>query len=78
MEGNMATTNDQIKKALREPTPKDRIKWRTGFKNVEKGFALMLAYIDARYVQDRLDDIVGTENWSVTYNKIDNSLFCSI
>ena len=78
MEGNMAKTNDQIKQALREPTPQDRIKWRVGFKNMDKGYAMMLAYIDARYVQDRLDDVVGSENWSVSYNKIDNSLFCAI
>ena len=78
MEGNMAKTNDQIKQALREPTPQDRIKWRVGFKNMDKGYAMMLAYIDARYVQDRLDDVVGSENWSVNYNKIDNSLFCAI
>jgi hypothetical protein len=38
----------------------------------------MLAYVDARYVQDRLDDVIGAENWSNSFEVIDNTLFCAI
>jgi len=69
---------DAIKNALREPTPKDRVKFRVGRKSMDNKSAHMLAYVDARYVQDRLDDIVGTENWSNSYRMINDVLYCDI
>ena len=69
---------DVLKKALREPTPKDRVKFRVGRKSMDNKSAHMLAYVDARYVQDRLDDIMGAENWSNSYRMINDVLFCDI
>ena len=69
---------DAIKEALREQTPKDRVKFRIGRKSMDNKSAHMLAYVDARYVQDRLDDVVGAENWSNSYRMINDVLYCDI
>ena len=69
---------DVLKNKLREPTPKDRVKFRVGRKSMDNKSAHMLAYVDARYVQDRLDDIMGAENWSNSYRMINDVLFCDI
>ena len=72
-------TNQEIRKMLREPTPKERIKFRVGYTNRAGNKACMLAYVDARYVQDRLDDVVGADNWNADYEYSGtSSLFCTI
>jgi len=51
---------------LRQPTPREEIKQRPTFRKVN-GVRVKgpdLSYVDARYVMDRLDDVVGPENWS--------------
>jgi len=72
------STNKEVKDRLRAATPSDRVKFRVGRKYAQNKRAHMLAYVDARYVQDRLDDTIGTENWSNSFAVIDNTLFCSI
>lgn len=61
----MATVDDV--KLLFSEFPKEAISWRaqTMTKNGDK--AMALAYIDARDVMDRLDSIVGSENWQDRY-----------
>ncbi|MGV2099007.1 Rad52/Rad22 family DNA repair protein [Rhizobium sp. 21-4511-3d] len=61
----MATTEDI--KLLFSEFPRDAISWRaqTVTKNGDK--AMALAYIDARDVMDRLDSIVGSDNWQDRY-----------
>ena len=53
---------------LRRPFPENEIKWRVGATNVgndgkpkwgDKPLGIPLAYIDARAVEDRLDDVCG-------------------
>ena len=66
---------------LNAPTPKNEIKYRPGstFNWAEKKFARMLAYVDARYVQDKLDEIVGIGNWENQYHRDEKGiLFCTI
>lgn len=57
---------EKIKK-LTEPWSKDEIKWRVGSMTKDKDKALPLAYIDARTVMERLDSVVGPENWQDHY-----------
>jgi hypothetical protein len=61
----MATLDDL--KLLFAEFPREAISWRaqTVAKSGEK--ALALAYIDARDVMDRLDQIVGPDNWQDRY-----------
>ena len=40
--------------------------------------ATMVAYIDARDVQDLLDDVVGPANWQTDYRVINENMFCGI
>ena len=48
---------------LKKPFPVSSLKWRIGNKNREGTKANMLVYVDARMVQDRLDEVVGVGNW---------------
>ena len=66
---------------LNVPTPKDEIKYRPGgtFSSQRKKFARMLAYVDARYIQDKLDQVVGSANWSNAFHRDEKGmLYCTI
>jgi len=54
-------------KKLKDPFPSSDITWRvqqSGKKKNGDPYAMVLAYVTARAVMDRLDDVLGTENWS--------------
>lgn len=61
----MPTTEDL--KLLFAEFPRDAVSWRAQTLTKEGDKALALAYIDARDVMDRLDDVCGTENWQDRY-----------
>tara|TARA_R100001163_G_C4955818_1_gene121662 strand:+ start:95 stop:589 length:495 start_codon:yes stop_codon:yes gene_type:complete len=66
---------------LNVATPKGEIKYRPGstFDWAEKKYARMLAYVDARYIQDKLDEIVGIGNWSNQFHRDEKGiLYCTI
>lgn len=46
--------------------------------SVKFGKATMVSYIDARDVQDLLDEVVGPENWCTDFNVINENLFARI
>ena len=52
-------------KKLAEPFPAEDIEWRVSRAGLGKSgiFCFCLAYITARAIQQRLDDICGAENW---------------
>ena len=52
---------------LRAPFPSDGIHWRAQTVTQDGTKALALAYLDARDVMDRLDDVAGAENWRDAY-----------
>jgi len=60
---------NEIFDKLREPFPADAIHWRVGATNNRdnptKGIAL--AYLSAVDVMNRLDDVLGAENWQDRY-----------
>ncbi|AZB01254.1 hypothetical protein EG359_17265 [Chryseobacterium joostei] len=69
----MGVSKEQLQK-LKEPFP---LKWRV------KGLLpdnqmILIGYIDARQVQDRLDAVLGAENWQDDYFEIKNKQFCRI
>lgn len=56
--------------ALAAPFPENQVSWRVQGKPYERNgafFAMALAYIDARDVMDRLDNVCGPENWQCEY-----------
>lgn len=62
--------------ALKNPFPPDRISWRIGATANGKGIAL--AYIDARDVMQRLDEVCGPENWQCEYPHASQKTVCRI
>ena len=65
---------------LTSDTPIEERKYRVGntFDYNGKRWANMLCYVDARYVQDKLESVVGIGNCSNSFNEIKGSLFCTI
>jgi hypothetical protein len=53
---------------LVKPFPAVDIEWRAGATNQEKTRALAMAYLTSRAVMNRLDDVVGPENWKDEYS----------
>jgi len=64
-------------KQLNRPVDVDAIDFRV--QSINKGkYATILAYKDARYDMNVLDEVVGPENWQKDYKLIDGKLFCGI
>jgi hypothetical protein len=62
---------------LAEPFEPDEVKWKA---QVARGNrALAVAYVDARVVEDRLDDVFGVEGWQDSYRVLpNNSVVCTL
>jgi len=56
----------------------DEIEWRVGATNKDKTKGIALAYITARAVMDRLDQICGPENWQCRYSHAGDKTVCEI
>src|SRR3990167_8055726 len=54
----------------------DQIDWRVGSTNAEKTRGMDLAYIDARSVMDRLDEVCGIDGWQCEYSGIGADKTC--
>lgn len=52
---------------LAAPFPPAEIEWRVGSTNSDKTRGLALAYLTARHVMERLDDVIGPANWQDRY-----------
>jgi len=61
---------DEIKKQLAAPFHSYYVGWKAQATNRDKTRALAVAYIDARTVMDRLDQVVGPGNWSDAYRLV--------
>lgn len=64
-------TWEEIHAELSAPFPADEIKWRIGATDNKDNptTGIPLAYIDARAVMERLDAVVGPENWWDEYEE---------
>lgn len=63
---------------LKEPFPATCISWRVGSTTKDKKKGMALAYIDARDVMQRLDDVCGPENWQCDYPHAGEKTVCRI
>lgn len=64
---------------LSNPFAPEKVHWRVGAMTKDKKKCIALAYIDARDVMDRLDDVCGPANWQCKYEHASNSGYvCSI
>jgi len=60
-------------KRLKEEMP---FKWRV--QSIKDWGADCVAYIDARDVQDKLDEVCGSQKWQCKYSEHKGNLFCEI
>lgn len=65
-------------KALAAPFPPEEVSWRLGSVSKDKLRGMALAYLDARNVMDRLDDVCGPSLWQATYPHANAKTVCSI
>jgi hypothetical protein len=64
---------------LTEPFAIEQIEIKPGATTKDKAKALALPYADRVAYLDRLDEVVGPENWSVEYRQIsENAVFCRL
>lgn len=79
--------DNSLRISLAKPFDESKVHWRVGStnkakfdpKNPEhKRRGKPLAYIDARDVMNRLDEVCGIDGWSDTYIEFSNRLICTI
>ena len=63
---------------LKAPFPPDRISWRIGSTTKDKSRGMALAYIDARDVMERLDEVCGFDGWQCRYPHANGKTVCEI
>lgn len=64
---------------LRKPFDAYTIKWRVGATNKDKTQGMALAYIDARDALNRLNEVVGPQNWQKKYPwASDKKIVCEV
>lgn len=68
---------NELLEQLKRPFPVKSISWRVGATSKDKSKGIALAYIDARDVMARLDDVFGM-NWQCKYSHADNKTICEI
>jgi hypothetical protein len=61
---------------LKAPFAPNKIKWRAADFRGNQSSALL--YLDARDVMDRLDEVVGINNWMTEYTDIENRCVCKL
>src|SRR5947209_5260869 len=67
----------EITQLLATPFEPTEVKFKPQM--VKNNRALAIAYIDARVIQDRLDEVLGTENWQDEYECLpDGSVVCRL
>ena len=63
---------------LTGPFPPEEVKWRVGSTTQDKSKGLALAYIDARAVMNRLDQVVSPQNWQDEYQTEGARVICRL
>jgi hypothetical protein len=69
--------SDEILRELRRPFPPEAIRFKGQSANRERSKALVVPYIDARLVIERLNHVVGG-GWEPTYEPLGKSLWCHL
>ena len=69
---------DKLLEKLREPFTREELEFRVGAVNKDKMEGLALAYIQARAIQNRLDELFGIDGWTVSYREVSAGFICSL
>lgn len=73
----MTSMHKELDRALKRPFDPRAISWRVGATTQAKDKGIALAYIDARDVMRRLDDVFGLE-WQCRYSHAEGKTICEI
>lgn len=65
-------------KALAAPFPITDLEWRVGSTSRDKSRGMVLCYLTARAVMDRLDTVVGPESWRHSIRREGNAWLCRL
>ena len=66
---------------LKKPFAAEELEWRvqtSGLKKNGEPWAQVFWYIQARAIQDRLDDVVGAGNWQAEFRTSEKGVICSL
>ena len=65
---------------LAEPFPAEDIEWRIQSSGMSGGdpWARVLAYVTARAIMNRLDEVCGPENWKASYTHLASGVMCHL
>ena len=69
---------DQKIKDLTLPFKDDEIEWRVGSTTKDKKKGMLLAYVTNRAIMNRLDEVLGVENWKQSFREIHKGIVCSL
>ena len=77
-------TEQELQEALRAPFPEADIQWMpqqlgSNGKDADmKPWVMVLAYVDARALQERLDEVFGVLGWQDSYIATANGIICTL
>src|SRR5262245_54326065 len=66
----------QLQAALAAPFRPEEVRWKPGA--VANGKALALAFVDARCVMNRLDEVFGVGGWQTSYAVLPDGVVCTL
>ena len=68
----------EIEEKLKAKFDENEIEFRVGATNSDKTMGLALAYVQARAIQNRLDEVLGFDNWKTSYREVNGGYICSL
>lgn len=74
----MEKSTEIIMNKLKAQFDEEQLEFRVGATNKDKTMGLALAYVQARAIQDRLDEAIGFNNWKVSYREVNDGFLCSL
>ncbi len=70
--------NKALLAQLKNPFDPKFLKWRVGATNADKTKGIALAYLDAREVMKRLDEVMGVAGWQDRLTRADKGFICEL
>lgn len=70
----------EVMKELKKPFKADEVEWRVQScgKSSNGPWVKVLTYIDARAIQERLDELFGVNGWKQNYDVYDKKMICKL
>ncbi|MFC0476844.1 Rad52/Rad22 family DNA repair protein [Robertmurraya beringensis] len=73
-------TMEEVMEHLQAPFPSTDIEWRVSRSGISNGkqWAMVLAYVDSRAIQNRLDEVFGPAGWQNKFTDFREGVLCTI